>query len=544
MLGVVFLLATLPLEEELVVSEVRGAALPIDIEQHPEKETIGRWVQNGWIELGDDRRFRPDEPIDRATFSQWVNWVYRFGRERNLIFTDVSSKAVYREDISKVVAAGVLEGYDDGTFKPDQTLTRQEAAVVFSRLARLPDDVTEADGLTDRATIAKWSVGAVGAVLKTKLMQPLESYRFMPEVPIKRSDVLLALHRLLPEYIHTKLYARPGVFGPSSGQLRIDHDVRVDTEGITLQNMYIEGKLTLRSMQGQQLVTLNNVTVGGEVVVHGSQSGGYVLQINQGDMRRIRLMNTPGKSVSIRAFAQRPVPLVIDSEAEVQTAVFSGQFSSVEVNSPGNEVTFLTDTSVERIAIAQGAEKNRIYLETGSVVKELLLDAPAIIHHQGQLLSRLLGTYGEQSLVTTTVPPQRESMLRPWEQQTSQVNTVFSPTRVTGVIEGLSAPVTGAVAPQTWSTKAYTGRVTWRYVEDGTQKILDENKLFAPGVTYTAEATLTAQEGYTFAGVPANALTHVATPKTTHPAGEGEKLQVQIEFRPTELIEKVAEANQ
>lgn len=50
------------------------------------------------------------------------------------LVTDITAVSEYSYDIMKACAAGVLTGYDDGSFKPDKTLTRAEAAVVITRL--------------------------------------------------------------------------------------------------------------------------------------------------------------------------------------------------------------------------------------------------------------------------------------------------------------------------------------------------------------------------------------------------------------------------
>ena len=47
---------------------------------------------------------------------------------------DVDFKTIYEYDITKAYALGIITGYPDGTFKPENTLTRAESAVVIERL--------------------------------------------------------------------------------------------------------------------------------------------------------------------------------------------------------------------------------------------------------------------------------------------------------------------------------------------------------------------------------------------------------------------------
>jgi hypothetical protein len=42
-----------------------------------------------------------------------------------------------KEDIQKVVAAGLMNGYEDGIFKPDESVTRAEIATILTRALKL-----------------------------------------------------------------------------------------------------------------------------------------------------------------------------------------------------------------------------------------------------------------------------------------------------------------------------------------------------------------------------------------------------------------------
>lgn len=48
-------------------------------------------------------------------------------------FKDVSSKHVYYKEISEMSSKGIIRGYQDGTFKPDEKITRKHAAALLSR---------------------------------------------------------------------------------------------------------------------------------------------------------------------------------------------------------------------------------------------------------------------------------------------------------------------------------------------------------------------------------------------------------------------------
>lgn len=52
-------------------------------------------------------------------------------------FKDIATNYVYFNIISEMQKQGIINGYPDGTFKPDQTLSRQHAAVLIARALKV-----------------------------------------------------------------------------------------------------------------------------------------------------------------------------------------------------------------------------------------------------------------------------------------------------------------------------------------------------------------------------------------------------------------------
>lgn len=57
-------------------------------------------------------------------------------------FSDVSSKNTYYDIIHKMRDQGIISGYEDGTFKPSETLSRKHAAALINRAVDLPKTTT------------------------------------------------------------------------------------------------------------------------------------------------------------------------------------------------------------------------------------------------------------------------------------------------------------------------------------------------------------------------------------------------------------------
>ncbi|MCQ5363610.1 S-layer homology domain-containing protein [Anoxybacillus salavatliensis] len=77
--------------------------------------------------------FRPDEPLTREQLAIWFAQAWKLKRGADVPFADVKETDAAYDAIEKLVAAGVANGYEDGTFRPKETVTRAQFAVFFYR---------------------------------------------------------------------------------------------------------------------------------------------------------------------------------------------------------------------------------------------------------------------------------------------------------------------------------------------------------------------------------------------------------------------------
>lgn len=87
-----------------------------------------------------DGTFRPDAPISRAEFSKIaVSFTQNNGSAVYNYFTDVKTTDWFAPYVTAAKDAGLIEGYSDGSFKPESKITRAEACAIVNRtLGRKP----------------------------------------------------------------------------------------------------------------------------------------------------------------------------------------------------------------------------------------------------------------------------------------------------------------------------------------------------------------------------------------------------------------------
>ncbi len=93
--------------------------------------------QTGYFFRNKNTEYKPNEPITRAEFVDLANSASKLVGVNTVSFTDVPEDHFYYMAINAASASGLVNGYEDGTFRPDNTITRAEVVTVINRLLGL-----------------------------------------------------------------------------------------------------------------------------------------------------------------------------------------------------------------------------------------------------------------------------------------------------------------------------------------------------------------------------------------------------------------------
>lgn len=107
-------------------------------------------------------------------------------------FTDVAEDSTYAEAVEVLSALGILNGYEDGTFKPDAVITRAEVVAVVNRLQGLSDAAKAAAGTsmyTDVAT-TDWFAGDVNLASQMGIVSGDGNGLFRPNDQVKYEEAV------------------------------------------------------------------------------------------------------------------------------------------------------------------------------------------------------------------------------------------------------------------------------------------------------------------------------------------------------------------
>lgn len=242
----------------ITLSMAMGAtvfAMPNDIGGHWAQSTITQWTSKGYISGYPDGTFKPDNSITRAEFVVLVNKAMGYTKKGNAYFKDLSSSHWAYNEIMKGVSAGYISGDASGTFRPDDPVSRQEAAVMISKILDLGKNPAAAAKFVDYRFIPAWSVGYVGSVTEAGIMSGYPDGDFKADRVLTRAEAVVSLD------------------GVSKYDGKTDEEKEDYTLTATmLSNKTIDGDLIISGDLKTKSVKLDNVTVKGTVIVKGGAS--------------------------------------------------------------------------------------------------------------------------------------------------------------------------------------------------------------------------------------------------------------------------------
>lgn len=154
-----------------------------------------QWLKEQNIVLGYmDGTFQGEKSIQRAEalkmiLSLPVDWTLWEKTENDLVFSDVPADAWFSPWVEQALDYGLIQGYDDGSFKPEQSISRAEALTISLRvLQKLPEFEPEA-----------WHSTLATILAEEHLLIPDETQNYRLDEAMTRYELADLLFRLLKD---------------------------------------------------------------------------------------------------------------------------------------------------------------------------------------------------------------------------------------------------------------------------------------------------------------------------------------------------------
>ncbi|MGB8700206.1 MAG: S-layer homology domain-containing protein, partial [Thermosynechococcaceae cyanobacterium] len=149
-----------------------------------------------------DGTFKPNQPVTRSQFAAIVRNAFNKGAVRNSrTFSDVAAKYWAASAIDKAYITGFLSGYPDGTFKPEQQIPKVQALVSLASGLQLdaPNDLNKTlEVFRDTSEIPDYARKGVGSATQKILVVNYPNVAFLnPNDVATRADIAAFVYQAL-----------------------------------------------------------------------------------------------------------------------------------------------------------------------------------------------------------------------------------------------------------------------------------------------------------------------------------------------------------
>lgn len=159
------------------------------------KEAIEFVKEKGWIQGRTKNKYEPKEYLTRAEFATIITRILELDTNNieETSYKDISSHWAKKEIIT-LTKTGLIEGYTDGTYRPDKYITREEIAKVLSNLIEKNEENT-AVNFKD-VDLKRWSYKYIEKMVQNGIMKGYENNTFRPNSNITRAEIAVVLERM------------------------------------------------------------------------------------------------------------------------------------------------------------------------------------------------------------------------------------------------------------------------------------------------------------------------------------------------------------
>jgi len=301
-------------------------------------------VKNGLLQGTDEGKLLPKDSLTRAQMATIL--VRAFGATDKAVefdFADVADWQWFSDALSVAHRMDIINGYPDGTMRPNAAITREEAFVILARAINL----TEADSINetfaDTDDVSPWAQGLVYAMVNNGYVHGSNG-KIQPKGLITREEFAQLMDNMIKQYIsESDTYTEVA-----------EGNVMINVEDVTLKDVTVKGDLIIGDGVGNGDVVLDGVRVEGRIIVRGG--GENSIRLLNNSYAGAIIINKDGDG-RVRIYAEDGTVLesvVVDDG--IDGVLLEGDYPSVDIQ--GAEITvYVTNANVENAQVSGEASK-------------------------------------------------------------------------------------------------------------------------------------------------------------------------------------------
>ena len=399
-------------------------AADVDYAESWAKDVITYYIERGVVFPDDDGNIQPRKPMTRAEVAMLINKSLGFTKTAEINYTDVMPIDPFYKDLQIAKGMGyMIGGGEKQPFRPYDPITRQEMSILVARVLELQPNIEAAkifvdfdDMPTDEAK------GAIGAMAdpSVKVLEGVGEGLFDPNYNITRDQAYTMIYRA--EKIYWELqsgkrqYSSINVFQKEPfGDISIQknyNNVEVFSQEITLRNITVWGDLTIHGGVNSGNIELDNVIIKGNTNIHGGDS----VKINNGKLNIVTIKKAVGavqldfagtssvskisahSEVTINATSMT-IPEITISETMEDAAISISAANVGNIDIESGAIVSIETGVVQGLTIGYSADGTVVYVQEPATVVNATVKSMAGIGGKGTVTTAKLSSLG--ALVTT-----------------------------------------------------------------------------------------------------------------------------------------------
>lgn len=358
-------------------------------------------LNRGVMRGDQDGNMDPDRDITRAEFVSMLNRAFGYTETTNtkLPFKDIDGKEWYADDIKIAYDRGYFAGTDKNKSDAQSELTREQAVSLLCRNLKVEDVFGENFEFKDSREFQEWSKGSINAATQKGYVSGYEDGTFRPRNNITRGETAKlfsdAIGELISEPVDTSFGTINGNATISSTGVTLRDTIITGDLYITsgvgtgythFVNVQVLGEVIVsgagESNAGDSSILFTDSIIP-DLTINGPEDKTITLKIEGST-------NIDTTTVKSDAYLEELTDneggfnRVIQDAPEDSTLYLAGSFNEVTVKGPKNNLT-LGFGSVNNLIVDEDAIESTIYLDDDTLVNALNIDGATTVGGPGEI---------------------------------------------------------------------------------------------------------------------------------------------------------------
>lgn len=250
---------TIELKDVKAVENITFKTVFSDIAGHWAESRILEAVKAGFVSGYEDGTFKPDKTVTRAEFATLLNNAMKNMSIAEINLSDVKKNDWFYKQVQKSIAVGFFSGYENNTFRPNNPITRQEVAkVINSAITAGSIDGDGATRLKDYGSIQEWAKPSVNIAYNKGYIMGYPDKLYKPIKALTRAEAVKIIYEILDNE-------------------NIELGFNITNYDEMYSGSVVVGDLNILDSVGTGKVYINNVTVLGDINIIAKNVNSVIL---------------------------------------------------------------------------------------------------------------------------------------------------------------------------------------------------------------------------------------------------------------------------